>query len=188
MKRPPFRDYVTGNPITVLCLLGFAGLFGYHSWLGDAPPWIVVVLLFMLAASSAASARISKFKAWEREWNATSGVAPRASLFARMPALRNILGGGVWVILGIGAVSAGADPTMALPVACYWLATTAMIGWGLFRLVRRKRPPASQLRDVAVSVCIAKPARSPEVREAYAALPAYCLSPSNPGPRASAPQ
>jgi hypothetical protein len=175
MKRPPFRDYVTGNPITALGLLGFTGLFGYHSWLGNAPPWIVVVLLLMLAASSAASARISKFKAWEREWNATSGVAPRASQFARMPALRNIFGLGVWVVLGVASVSAGSDPAMALPVAGYWLATAAMIVWGLFTAVRRKSPPASQFRDVAVSVCIAKPARSPEVREAYAALPEYCL-------------
>ena len=172
MKSPGAQTWLFGNVVVMggLCLFFF---FVGFRWLVSGEDYSVATIISGITASASYKAheKLRRYQLWKREWNGMGGKA--AWRGPSLGTVRKLAAVAAWFVGAWGSVAYATESGFAIPVALFWLGTLVMIVAGIVRLFRRgARPPRS--RDVAVTVCLAKPAQSPDVRQAYAAIPDYC--------------
>jgi hypothetical protein len=176
MKRPSGFTYVVGNPVSVIALALGAAYLAYQWWNGGSPA-IALAAFIAAAYAMGANSRLQKYNDWKREWEAMEGKRPSQRTARRVlnsVAVRVAIGLPLWCAFAYLALTSGNDPTMRAARALFLLATLVMAVGFAYRLMRRRRPRANASRDVPVTLCVAPPRQSPDLAQAYAALPVYC--------------
>jgi hypothetical protein len=181
MNRPSPFTYLIGNPISLIGAWLLTAFLAYQ-WYANGGPGILPIITGIAAISASnAYARIDKYRLWKREWEAMNGVATTGTItgdLMQKPAFRFVIGGAIWCVFAYGALTIGNRPGGQAAAGLFWIATLVMIAGGLYRLFRRKRaaaPKQAAIRDVPVTQCLRAPMLGPDLRQAYAALPEYCV-------------
>lgn len=159
-----------GHPVVSVTLVLFTCWLGYRYWLGVIEPTAVLIVGVIALSAAKANQRYSAYQQWKLEWSLMGGHDPRVRVSPR--AFKNVLGIASWFGLLALALN-NAHPELRWAVALFWFATMVMVLAAAYRWWRARRRP-NRPREVAVSVRLAKPLRSPSLSEAYAALPDHC--------------
>lgn len=169
MKPPRAINWVIGNAF-VLVILGLLFFAATYQWLAlGGSPIVTVVLAIVGGWSASAHDRVLRYRQWKEEWDSMNGQAARRG--PSLGAVRKMAAVAGWGVGAWGSITYAGDPGYAIPVALFWLGTLVMIFVGIVRLFRRGVRPS---RDVIVTVCLGKPAQSPDLKQVYAAIPDYC--------------
>lgn len=180
MNRPGPITYLFGNPGIALTALLLALVFTYEGFVGQASPLIALAAWVGAFYCSRAYERLDKYRLWKLEWDAMDGQPRRAGLLqraARNTALRMIGAGLLWFWMASEALSISNQPGREFAVGLFFIGTLVLIAGGVFRVgwrVWRSRG-RRVARDIPVTLCLRPFRQSPSVREAFAALPEFCL-------------
>jgi len=177
MNRPGFLTWLIGNPLSLAALWLFTAFLAYAWYAWQAPVLFPIVVGVIALAAINASEHLGEYRQWKREWDSMGGDGPSLTrALVRSRGVRVVIGGAVWCAMAYGALVAGKQPETQAAAGLFWLGTLGLIVVSIYRLIRRRRarPKPQEIRDVPVTLCLAVPQRSPEPREAYAALPEYC--------------
>jgi hypothetical protein len=174
MKRPGPLVWLFGNPLTVIALVIAAMYFIYQWWSNQGSPVAALIAFLVAGYSAGASDQILKYQQWKREWDAMEGRASGPGIARFYPALRIVFGLSVWCVFAFFALQPSNDPAMHVASGLFWIATLIMIGGGIVRQFRRRKPAKQTVRDVPVTLCVPVSRNSPTVAQAFAALPDYC--------------
>lgn len=181
MNRPSAFTYFIGNPISLIGVWLLTAVLAYQ-WYANGGPGILPIITGIAAISASnAYQRIDKYRLWKREWEAMNGVATTGTMtgdLMRTTGFRVIVGGAIWCAFAYGALTIGNQPGGQVAAGLFWIGTLVMIVGGLYRLVRRNRAPTPKqaaIRDVPVTLCLKPAQQSPNLNQAFAALPEYCL-------------
>eukprot|EP01030_Chromulinospumella_sphaerica_P013104 gene13104-12884_t len=118
--------------------------FGWQSLAVGDLLWPLILCVPVALVAYRCNLKLSAYRAWEREWNAMSGQAPRG-FGIRLPRLGNlrslrvILGVAIWVVVALYALDEADNADLAIPLGLFWLGTLLGIGVGTFRLFRAIR-------------------------------------------------
>jgi hypothetical protein len=180
MNRPSAFTYLIGNPISLIGAWLLTAFLAYQ-WYANGGPGILPIITGLAALSASnAYARIDKYRLWKREWEAMNGVSTTGTMtgdLMRTKGFRFIVGGAIWCVFAYGALTIGNQPGSQWVAGLFWLGTLAMIGGGIYNLIKRKRvaaPKQVAIRDIPVGQCLRVPMQSPNLQQSYASLPEYC--------------
>lgn len=169
MKPPRAINWVIGNAVVVV-IVGLIAMFAAYQWLAlGGSPLPFVAMAFVGGITANAYDRVRRYQVWKQEWDSMSGKTPWRG--PSLSAVRKVAAVAGWGVGAWGAITYASEPGYAIPVALFWLGTLVMIVAGIVRLFRRGARPS---RDAVVTVCLGKPARSPDLKQAYASIPDYC--------------
>lgn len=188
MNRPPFSDYIAGNAVTLTAVSGVTAVALLHCISPQAhhetTSWVFPVIgALMCKASLKARRRVAAFRSRDGAWNAMSGDAPPPKTERRGGRVRALLFFIVWsaLLCWLARHAAQKDSQAYGGVSfCFLLLSLWAAGGALQRAARwvsRPRPrkaakPAPE-GEFIVSVCPARPWRSPSLSQIRAALPQY---------------
>lgn len=172
MTPPSLPARIVGHAIVVLPMSA-ATLWSVYAMVIDQEAWpITAVMLAVMHQVMKANQQVASYKAWQRQWDS---MAPARADTPRRGGGKHILAIGLVVAVIAYLALTRDQPSHAL--ALDWIATVAVVISiimalrSLFR--RRLRQPRA---TPAVAVCVTKPLLAvPALRDAYHALPAYCV-------------
>jgi hypothetical protein len=175
MKRPGALTYVLGNPLAVIVLCSAGGYFVYEWWTAHGSGALALVVFVVAGYGVNASEQLSKYRQWQREWNAMEGRPPASFASSRSArTARLVVALVLWAGWGYFAITQSHDPGMQVPAVLFWLLTIVVAVAGVVRFLRSRKQPPMRATDLPVGLCLQVPGRSPAVGEAMAALPRYC--------------
>ena len=188
MNRPGLSDYIAGNAVTLTAVSGVTAVAMLYCISPQAhhetASWVFPVIgALMCKASLKARRRVAAFRVWERAWNAMSGGAPPPKAARRGGRVRTLLFFIVWsaLLCWLASHAAQKDSQAYGGVSfCFLLLSLWAAGGALQRAARwvsrprsRKSAKPAPEGEFIVSVCPARPWRSPSIRQITAALPKY---------------
>lgn len=164
MRPPSSATWFIGNSVVSLILM-IGGVAVVGMWLmGLASGWAAFWAAMAASLAARANEKVRARAAWEREWNGgrRGFTLPRGG--------RIVLGLAAWIWLAwLSLQPSEGDATMELASGLFWLASLLMVIMGIVRLVKR-HARRGRGKPVVVTVCLARPMRSPSVQQAYAQL------------------
>lgn len=90
--------------------------------------------------------------------------------------MKKHVAGLIWAICVALSLAGFGDPDLRVGVLCFWLGS-AILAVNMMRSGKSQKPAKAKApAQTFVSVALPRPARSPAVQEAYAAIPAYCFN------------
>ena len=172
MKRPTSFQFVLGNPITGLVVFGLACFVWYKWSKGDAATLAAGLMLIAVLTVGKAFDVVNNYRHKQREWEilsgqpVTGGVNPK-----RMRQVRIAFAMWAWIGMAFLAWRSRDQPDMK--IAAWAFAAGSVIG--LIGLIwknwPKRRSRKSQWKDIAVSLCLKTPSRSPSVAQTVRELP-----------------
>lgn len=177
MRRPAGIRWIAGQPLVTLVVV-LVSLFALYVCVAAPGGWLlaivpVVTLWWVVNANS----DVAEYKAWRRAWE---GMGPDS---APRRVARSAFKWVAWLLI-VGSVAWYLYANRDLPeyrLALLWMGAVAAIAMlaALVQLARRARGGVRKAKPGAsvepVSICVDRPIiKVPDLRRAYAALPAHC--------------
>lgn len=181
MNRPSPFTYLVGNPISLIGVWLFTAFLAYQWYANGGPGLLPIITGIAAISASNAYQRLDKYRLWKREWEAMNGVVTTGTLtgdFMRTTGFKVVVGGAIWCAFAYGALTIGKQPGGQAVAGLFWIGTLLLAGSAVYRLIRRNRPAspkAQEIRDIPVTQCLRAPSQSPNLQQAFASLPEYCL-------------
>lgn len=175
MRSPAATTYLYGDPLVVLGLTGATAFLGY-AWLAEGASWLPAVALgFFTAGSYRAADRLNAFRRWKSEWDTMGGGGEKRVPIRPPRILGYLFAAVVWIVAALASLAYVSEPGAAVPVLIFWggSAVMAVMGWRMFA---RQRAAQTSKDHPVVRVTVPAPRGGNAVREAYNALPDYCLN------------
>jgi hypothetical protein len=154
---------------------------GPYAWYMNPDAWpLGMAGLMVMGWTAEANAAVARYAAWKREWDGMGpgGARPRASDRPGFKVAALAL-----VVVGLAVFLAAHPDQPGYVLAFNWLmggGTCLLVGWLAVRRFRSTARPiwarkARVHETDAVSLCVRSPViRVPDLKGAYAALPAHC--------------
>lgn len=174
MNAPSLQVQLLGNPLLLIGTTLFLAAALTASATGAWSAETILIALVFFAPVAAAANQLRRYRQWKREWDAMGGKAtPGLTWFGggkRRVGLALI----VYAVIDIGLFYYGSQDgnivgfvvmTALLVVGL----VAAAIGQALSKRTGRKQPSV-----VYAAVLLRRPGHSPNLGDAYAALPEYC--------------
>lgn len=169
MRAPSIQSRLLASQPVQLTAWGSTAFFGYHFLHGEPVFWATVIVVAFLMNVMRADDQVQAYKAWKREWDAMSGIPPRAKgrpnfLVVALVAPSLLFLYYFWQHGGASAL---------IGVAILIIGPLLVIGLG-FKLIRRAmRRKAAKI--MPVTICVKRSwLPVPDLIRAYRGLPAYC--------------
>ena len=169
MRAPSIQSRILASPPIQLIAWGSTAFFGYHFWHGEPVFWATVITVAFLMNVIRAHEQVQTYRVWKRQWDAMSGVPPRAKgrpnfLVVALCAPFLLFLYYVWQHGGASAL---------LGVAILIIGPLLAIGLTLKLIRRAMRRKAAKI--MPVTICFNRSwLPDANMKRAYRGLPAYC--------------
>lgn len=169
MRAPSIQSRILASPPVQLTAWVSTAFFGYHFLRGEPVFWATVIVVAFLMNVIRADEQVQAYKAWKREWDAMSGIPPRAKgrpnfLVVALVAPSLLFLYYVWQHGGASAL---------IGVSALTIAPLLVISLTLKLIRRAMRRKAAKI--MPVTICVKRSwLPVPDIAGAYRQLPEHC--------------